>query len=45
MIALFASMLVLGLSIENSAKISNFAAGLAIGKIGTASVSFSELIK
>ena len=44
-IATIALMLTLGLSVEDSIKISNYAAGIIIGKSGTASISYLDLIK
>ena len=43
-IAILGLMLTLEFSIEDSIKISNFAAGLVIGKSGTACISYSDLI-
>ena len=43
-IAILALMLALRLSVENSIKISNHAAGLVIGKSGTACVKYSDLM-
>jgi D-beta-D-heptose 7-phosphate kinase/D-beta-D-heptose 1-phosphate adenosyltransferase len=43
-IAILALMITLRLSIEDSIKISNHAAGLVIGKSGTACVKYSDLI-
>ena len=43
-IATLASMLTLGLSVEDSIKISNHAAGIVIGKSGTASINYLDLI-
>ena len=44
-IATIALMLTLGLSVEDSIKISNYAAGIIIGKSGTASINYLDLIK
>ena len=44
-IATIASMLTLGLSVQDSIKISNYAAGIIIGKSGTASINYLDLIK
>ena len=44
-IATLALMLTLRLSVEDSIKISNYAAGLVIGKSGTACISYSDLIQ
>ena len=44
-IATLASMLTIGLSVEDSIKVSNYAAGLVIGKSGTARVNYIDLIK
>ena len=44
-IAVLALMLTLSLSVEDSIKISNHAAGLVIGKSGTASINYLDLIK
>ena len=43
-IATIALMLTLGLSVEDSIKISNYAAGIIIGKSGTASINYLDLI-
>ena len=37
-------MLSLRLSVEDSIKVSNYAAGLVIGKSGTVCISYSDLI-
>lgn len=42
-VAVFATMIALGLDIKTSAKISNDAASIVIKKIGTSSVSFKDL--
>ena len=44
-IATIALMLTLGLSVEDSIKISNYAAGIIIGKSGTTSINYLDLIK
>ena len=44
-LATIALMLTLGLSVEDSIKISNYAAGIIIGKSGTASINYLDLIK
>ena len=44
-IAILALMISLGLSIKDSVKISNYSAGLVIGKNGTATISYLDLIK
>jgi len=44
-IATIALMLTLELSVEDSIKISNYAAGIIIGKSGTASINYLDLIK
>ena len=44
-IAIVGLMLILGLSVEDSVEVSNYAAGLVVGRSGTASVSFIDLIK
>ena len=43
-IAMLALMLTLKLSIDDSIKISNYAAGLVIGKSGTSCINYSDLI-
>ena len=43
-IATLALMLIMGLSVKDSINISNYAAGLVIGKSGTARIDYSDLI-
>ena len=42
-IAVMASMLAAGLSIQQAVHIANRAGGIVVGKLGTASVSYAEL--
>ena len=44
-IAILSLMLSLGLSIDESIKISNYAAGMVVGKSGTSSISYFDLIQ
>lgn len=43
-IATLATMLTLGMSIDDSIKVSNYAAGLSISKKGTASINYADFI-
>ena len=44
-VALLSLMIASGYDISDSIKISNYAAGLVVGKYGTATISFNDLIK
>ena len=43
-VAVLALMLSTGMDMENAARLANFAAGVVVGKVGTASVSLEELV-
>ena len=43
-VAVLALILSTGMNMENAARLANFAAGVVVGKVGTASVSLEELV-